>query len=428
MKTDILIVGAGITGLSAANYLHKAGKKFLLAEASDRVGGRVKSDKVDGFLLDHGFQVLLTEYPEAKQLLNYEKLKLRKFFPGVYIYNGSPKFKLLADPGRVPRKMFTSFFSGVGSVGDKFKILSLKRKLHHMTMEDIFDQPEMTTFEALKSYGFSNGFIDQFLKPFFSGVFLETELTTSRKMFDFCFKMFSEGFAAVPEGGMGRIPEQLAGNLPEESLLLNSRVVALHGNKATLENGKEISAKTVILALPPTNEIEGVEKQMNVKFRPVNTFYYKFSHSPFDEAYMALNSLPVGLINHLAVMTDVSTKYSFTSDALISVSVVDDHGLQPEILAREVKKELKEWFGPQASYWELIRHYRIKHALPTQDIVHNDLDINTVRLGENLYQVSDCVTNGSINGAMRAGRQIAEHITGKATLKTPGSRLAAEAE
>lgn len=403
-----------MAGLSAAIYLKRAGKKVLVLEASDRVGGRVRTEKIDGFVLDCGFQVLLTEYPEAKELLNYERLKLRKFLPGAYIYTGSPTFKIIADPGRLPKKMFTTLFSGIGSLGDKVKVLSLKGKLKHMSVQEIFDQPELTTAEALKQYGFSSSFTEQFLRPFFAGIFLENELTTSRRMFDFCFKMFCEGFAALPEEGMESIPQQLSQELSDTTeIRLNSKVTSITNEKVVLESGYECSAANIILACDPIDNIAGIQLRKEVNYCPATTFYYKYSHSPLDEEFLMINALPGKLINHLAVITDISSKYSYTSDALISVSVVNDKGLPEDILAREVKKELKEWFGPSASYWELIKVYRINRALPVQQSVSSLLNPEEVELRNGLYHIGDFSLNSSINGAMSAGRQIADHITGK---------------
>ncbi len=419
MKVDVIIIGAGMTGLSAAAYLKRAGKKVLVLEAADKVGGRIRTEKIDGFILDCGFQILLTEYPEAKELLNYERLKLKKFLPGAYVYNGSPVFKIIADPGRLPKKMFSTLFSGIGSLSDKVKILSLKSRLKKMAIAEIFGQQELTTAEALKQYGFSNGFIEQFIRPFFAGVFLENELSTSRRMFDFCFKMFCEGFAAIPEHGMEAIPKQLSYELNDTELRLNSTVAKIAKGVVTLENGYEFSATDIIVACDPMGSISGLDDR-KIQYCSGTTFYYKYSHSPLDEQLLMVNAIPGKLINHLAVITDISSNYSYTSDALISVNVVNDKGLADDILAREVKKELKEWFGPSASYWELIKMYKISKALPTQETVSDTLNEAEVKLSNGLYQLGDFALNSSINGAMSAGRQIAEHITGKTPMQNRG--------
>lgn len=410
MKYDYIIVGAGLTGLSAAIQLKKRNKKVLVIESSPEVGGRVKTDTVDGFQLDRGFQVLLTDYPELELALNPAKLKLKYFQPGAYVYREAETFKLVADPTRIPGKMFATLFGGVGSLGDKIKLLKLKNRLKSMSVEAIFEQKEIPTADALKEYGFSNGFIDSFLRPFFGGVFLESELNTSRRMFDFCFKMFSEGDTAVPANGMGEIGLQMASQLTPSELLLETTVKTVYSGYVIIENGMQFEADHIIIACDPKESLTGVQTQA-VKYNRTTTFYYKYSHSPLPESFLVVGGNGQ-LINHLAVLTDVSEEYSYTSDALISVNVVDDRNYPFDILAREVKKELKVWFGPNASYWELIKAYPIVKALPVQHEVRYDFTLDEVTLSKGVYQVGDFTLNSSINGALRAGRLLVEKLIG----------------
>ncbi len=417
MKVDAIIIGAGISGLTAAIYLKRAGQNVLLFDSADRVGGKVRSEKIEGFILDYGFQVLLTEYPEVKELLNLERLRVRKFQPGTYIYTGTPELKLLADPSRLPKELFSTLFNGIGSINDKFKLWSLKRRLKHFSVADIFLQPELSTAEIVKQYGFSNSFIEQFIRPFFGGILMDFELKTSRRMFDFYLKMLCEGNAVIPENGIEDIPRQLSSELAPHEMGLNTRVAKIDGDKVILESGMEFSAPSIIIASNNLDGIAGLPVLEEVKERCSVAFYYKYSHSPFDEAFVAINAEKGKLINHLAVITDVSHRYSYTSDALISVTVINDRGLSDDILSREVKKELKEWFGPGASYWELIKFYRITHAVPVSDAVSDTLSLKSTQVRPGLFHISDYALNGSLNGALAAGKQIAQHITNERPLQ-----------
>ena len=206
MKPTITIIGAGISGLTAAVYLNQKGYKIQILEASDRAGGRIKTDILDGFRLDRGFQVLLTEYPETKKLLDYKKLNLKRFLPGATVLYDLGQFEI-ADPFRRPTATFATLFAPVGSLKDKINTFFLKTKLVKIAVADVFKQPEVDTISQLKKYGFSQKMIDRFYKPFFSGIFLENDLKTSSHMFDFVMKMFSEGDAAIPELGMEEIPK-----------------------------------------------------------------------------------------------------------------------------------------------------------------------------------------------------------------------------
>jgi predicted NAD/FAD-binding protein len=167
----------------------------------------VRTDEVDGFLLDRGFQVFLTAYPEAKQLLDYDALELCKFDPGALMLNRDG-ITNMGDPIRQPISLISTLLSSAGTFADKLRMLRLKFKLGRKTIENIFAEPEITTIEYLKREGFSHTILDQFFRPFMTGIFLEGQLSTSSRMFEFVFKMFSEGNAAIPAKGMGMIPKR----------------------------------------------------------------------------------------------------------------------------------------------------------------------------------------------------------------------------
>ena len=169
-STKIAIVGAGVSGLIAAITLEKEGYSPTIYEATDGIGGRVKTDIVDAYQLDHGFQVLLDAYPMAQKYLDYEDLKLQKFLPGAQIYyNG--KNSIIGDPLRELGLLLPSLTSNVGTLGDKVKVFKLNTELKRKTVEEFFKEPETSTLEFLSKFGFSEGIITKFFKPFFSGIF-----------------------------------------------------------------------------------------------------------------------------------------------------------------------------------------------------------------------------------------------------------------
>jgi protoporphyrinogen oxidase len=195
---DIYIIGAGISGLIAAYELEQAGFSPILLESDKAVGGRVRTDYQDGYLMDRGFQVLLTAYPEAQRYLDYDALKLKKFDPGAIILKPGNLFTI-HDPLRSPLKIVSMAFSSVGTFMDKIRIFKLTQSLKRKSVEEIFQEPSKTTLQFLRDYGFSEKIIENFFMPFFKGIFLENDLETSSRMFNFVFKMFSMGHAAVPE-------------------------------------------------------------------------------------------------------------------------------------------------------------------------------------------------------------------------------------
>lgn len=405
---DTIIIGAGLAGLTAANYLQQRGQDFLLLEADTEVGGRVKTTEKDGFLLDHGFQVFATAYPEAKALLDYGKLDLRAFLPGAMLLQADGSIDRIGDPLRDMSSLFPTLFAKVGGLSNKLGILRLRNRVKSMSLADIFAQAEKSTEDTLREdYGFSELMVERFFRPFYSGIFLEKDLKTSRRMFDFVFKMFAEGEVAVPNKGMQQIPLQLAGNLPPECLRLQTRVQQVEGHSVVLENGERLTAKNIILA---TKAIELTQQyQPNAKTDYVSTTHVHFTapKAPFQRPLIALDTKSNDLVNSIAVMNEVAPGYSSSGQALLSVSIVGKTEQRGEALANRLKEECRTWFGPDVDNWTFLDERLVEYALPTQAQVQQDANF---KLSEGLYAIGDYALNGSINAAMRAGRQVAEQV------------------
>ncbi|MEZ4457923.1 MAG: FAD-dependent oxidoreductase [Gemmatimonadales bacterium] len=244
---DVVVVGAGLGGLAAANYLHRAGRSVRIVEAGDAVGGRVRTDPVDGFRLDRGFQVLLSSYPSARALLDYEALDLRAFEPGARVRTGGG-WSTIADPWRRPGLALQTALSGVGSIGDKLRIARLRTAVRSGSPIERYDRPEVTTADYLRQSGVSDEIIAEFFRPFFAGIFLDPDLTASSRMFEFLYRMFSEGEAVIPAIGMQAIPEQLAGRLPPGSVELGTRVARVGEGIVELEGGRALRAPAIVVA------------------------------------------------------------------------------------------------------------------------------------------------------------------------------------
>lgn len=408
IKHDVIIIGAGLSGLSAAVHLHRQGRKVLILEASDRAGGRVKTDFVDGFILDRGFQVLLTAYPEAKKLLNYKDLQLQKMLPGATVLYDGGTFEI-ADPIRRPLALFSTLFAPVGTLRDKINTLWLKNKLQKMSIDEIFTQPEQTTLQQLSDYGFSQKMIQRFYKPFLSGIYLENQLTTSNRMFDFVMKMFSDGDVAVPAFGMEEIPKQLVRQLPESSIQYHKNVTKIAGNTLTLQDGITFEANQIVIATNANEFTKQFLPNQKTTAQTVTNVYFKAPIAPTKKAVVILNaSQNKKWVNNLTVLSNVSATYAPLGKVLVSVSY---NGLAPVEdfeLAENMKKELEQWYGQQVHQWKMIKTYRIDYALPIQDTVKNGLSISEIKISDSLFICGDHLLNGSINAAFKSGRLVAE--------------------
>lgn len=405
-EEKIYIVGAGLSGLIAALELEKAGFSPIILEASDSIGGRMKTDEVDGFLLDHGFQVLNTAYPEAKKYLDFQALYLKTFEPGAVIFEGKDSY-IITDPMRNPLKIVGMAFSKVGTFLDKVKMLSLTQELKKKSNEEIFNEISLPTHQYLRDYGFSDQIISNFFKPFFRGIFLEKHLNTSSRMFEFVFKMFALGNAAVPEKGMGEIPAMIRRQLSKTQIYFNSPVSQVGGTTIQLANGETLEADRIIIAVQP----DKVMKQLQGQFAPAHqviNLYFSLQKSFMARPMIGL--LPGDhLINNIVFMDDVSKAYSENGRALLSVSVLESELGEKELI-KAVQAELQEISGVNAEYFKFVRAYHIPYALPNLDDPKYSIPMTECKITDHVYLAGDYLLNGSINAAMTSGRIAAEAV------------------
>ena len=407
-EKKVMIVGGGLAGLACALRLHEAGTRPFIFEASDGVGGRVRTDQLDGFLLDRGFQVFLDAYPEAGALLDKESLDLRAFRPGALIHRTSGMVRMM-DVFREPRHLIESALAQVGSFADKLRVARLRWRLMRLTTEEIAGHEAMTTESYLRHAGFSPRMIDGFFRSFYGGIFLERELQTSSRMFEFTFKMFSQGSATLPSRGMGEIPRQLASRLPPGTIRLGAQVTEIQPGSITLESGDQFRGDAVVVATDATTAA-GLVSAGGIAgpvWRSVTCLYFAASRSPLGEPIIALNGTGSGLVNNVCVPSDLAPDYAPPSRALVSVSVlgtVDAADLESRVLA-----ELEAWFGSAVREWRHLRTYRIERALPRQ-APGTGFTGPGFRKEAGVYLCGDHLWSSSIEGAIISGLRTADAI------------------
>ena len=425
----VVVVGAGLAGLCCARRLVEAGLPVLVLEAGPEVGGRVRTDLVDGHRLDHGFQVLQTAYPEAQAVLDYTSLRLRPFDSGALIR--TPRgFQKMLDPWRNPLGAVGTLFNGIGTLGDRLRLAELRGRVlaqGYDPRQTPQPAPELSTRDfLLNRVGVSPEMYAQFLQPWFAGVFFERELATSSRFFEFVFHMFSAGPACIPAEGMGAIPRQLAAALPAESLRLNTRVTQATAAGVTLESGERLDALGVVLAVegPAAARLSGGEIEAPGSCG-TTCLSYSAEAPPLADRLLVLNGTGAGPINNLCVPSNVSASYAPPGRALISVSVIDpayrgsagtgtgtgtgtsDTAANPG-LEQAVRQQLTEWFGAGVAQWRHLQTRSIAHGLPAQPAGTFDRPLPNPRLANGLYCCGDYRDSASIQGAMLSGRRAAE--------------------
>ena len=402
---SIHIIGGGISGLIAARVLEEHGLSATIIEASDRLCGRVKTDVVDGYNLDHGFQVLLTAYPAAKKYLDFDALELQEFLPGSAIFKNG-KQKIIGDPLRNLSLLLPTLFSGIGTVNDKLKILALNRRLKKKSIQNIFAEKEQTTRAYLKEVGFSEAIITDFFTPFFSGIFLENKLETSSRMFEFVYKMFGEGNAALPKDGIQAIPKQLFEKLKSTTIIFNTKVKSVENGSIKLESGETLKSNFTIIATQASGLVSNLKNQATL-WKSCDTLYFEVAKREIKKPLIGLIAMHNALINNIFYHTSLQTSATATKE-LLSVTVIDRQNLTNKQLVTGVQKELKELCNIDSCTF--IKQYNIPMALPNlQDIQYEMLPSET-RLTETIFLAGDTQLNGSLNAAMIAGERAALEV------------------
>ncbi len=420
----VVIIGAGLAGLTCARHLQRNNIPVLVLEAGDDAGGRVRSDHVDGFTLDRGFQVLFDAYPAVRRNLDLDALDLRRFDPGAIVYRDGRR-TVLTDPlrDRNWRDVAGAATSGAVSFGDKLRTVRLALA-HNSPRNDQKAEPDTeSVLSYLQNQGFSARGIDTFFRPFFAGILLQRDLMMSAAAFRFYLRMLVQGHATLPVDGMGAITRQLATPIAEAGQLwLNSPVTNLlrDGGRVSgvrLENGEEIAAEAVVLATDArtATQLSGLETPGGALHS--TAIYFAGTRAVYSGRKIVLNAAPDALVNNAQQLTNVVPEYAPAGQHLLSAVVLGWHSRDDRGLAVDAMHDLRRMFTGDAEALQaledyyLLRVYRIQYSqFPQPPGIYGTLPSNRTNQ-PGLYAAAEWTEGSSINGAMTSGERCAAAIT-----------------
>jgi protoporphyrinogen oxidase len=406
-KETIYIIGAGVSGLIAAYELEQEGYHPIIIEQTDEVGGRVKTIHEKGYALDLGFQVLLSAYPLAKKYLDLDALELHKLESGALIYVNDKTYRI-GDPMRNWKMLFPTIFSDIGSIRDKLKVLKLNNRLKRKSIHEIFESRETTTLQYLIEFGFSSKIIERFFKPFFAGIFLESNIQTSSRMFEFVYKMFGEGYATIPKLGTGEISNQLKNKLHHTEFMFNCEVKDITSDKILMVSGENLPHDGLIIATNSTSIIRS-HKGSDIKWKACMCLYFEVDQTNIPANTIALIADSGNYANNLYAYTDVKT-----GKTILSVTALEHMNKSDAEIIENIIAEVKKYTG--ALKVVFIHHYRIKQALPDIQNLKMTLQSGENQVMDNIFLAGDTLMNGSLNAAMESGRIAAKSLLEKRNL------------
>jgi phytoene dehydrogenase-like protein len=407
---DVVIVGAGLAGLAAALELTEAGRSVVVLEASDGPGGRVRSDPVDGFRLDRGFQILLTGYPELRRLFgdDFTGLDLRRFGPGAYVQADGERH-LVADPFRRPSAAWATLRAPVGTFADKLRLVRLVAEVRRGRPQDLLRRPDLTTEERLRDAGFSEQMMRRLWQPLVGGIELDPSLSVSRRRFDIVLRMLATSDAAVPAAGMGRIAEVLSARLAPGTVRYRTLVAAVQGTAAVLADGRLVEGRALVVATDGPTAARLIDRPdvADPGSLAAACLWFAPPEPPLAAPYLLLDGDGRGPVRNLAPMSVVAPEYAPIDRELVAAAVPGPEALGAD-LEVEVRRQLTAWFGSVVERWELLRFDRIPHGQPAQRPPFSP--VQPVRLGVGRYVCGDHRDTGSTQGALHSGRRTARAV------------------
>lgn len=397
-----MVVGAGVAGLACATDLAAEGFDVTVLEAGDRPGGRMRSDRVEGFVLDRGFQVVNPSYPQVRRRVDLAALDLHQFYPGMLLH-GADRRRRIANPA-ADRRVVRELAGGLpGSARDLAALSAMSVRDALTPARRLKARADESAYASLRGAGMSAEFVDRVLRPFFAGVFLEPELATSSRVLHLVWRSMLRGRASLPVLGVGAVPSQLAGRLPPGCLRLETPVAAVTDDGVALADGQALDAAAVVVATGAREAADLLTMSPLPEMRSVTTYYHVAERTPLGEPAIVIDER-MRVLNTV-VLTDVCPEYSPDGRALISTSVLGAPSDHADLSLPDVLAEL---YRADTTAWNLLAEYHIPDALPA---MRPPWPLTrTTRLGNGRYLCGDHRATGSVQGAMASGARAAREV------------------
>jgi glycine/D-amino acid oxidase-like deaminating enzyme len=399
---DVVVVGAGLAGLNCALGLQEKGLTVTVLEAADQVGGRVRTDLVDGFRCDHGFQLLNPSYPAVRRYVDLPALDLQPFAAGVAV-GGAAGTTTVADPRREPGLIGRSLLSGYVRPVELARLAAWAAPALG-PVPRLLTGSDVSLAESLDQAGVDGHLRHEILEPFLAGVLASTDGSTSAAFVRLLLRAFLLGTPSLPAAGMAALPEQLAARLAEP-VRTGVRVELVTGISVKTADG-ELSARAVVVAANPTAALTTARAP---RMKGLSTYWFAADEAPRADKLLVVDGLRDGPILNTAVVSNVAPSYAPPGRHLIQATTL----WPTDATEAEVRIQLTRLYGRSAGAWELIIRHDITEALPEQPAPLAARQ--PVALGDNLYVAGDHRDTASIQGALVSGRRAANAVA--ATLR-----------
>lgn len=401
-RVDVIVIGAGLAGLAAAGQLERAGLEVAVLEAGDAPGGRVRTDRRDGLLLDRGFQLLNPAYPEVRKVLDLSALGLCSFAAGVAVRNG-PSLSILADPLRDPRRIGATLRAS-GSLLRKASVARWFAEAGALPAWRLRARADRSLAAELERRGLAGSDpIAGAIHAFLSGVLAEDHLSSSARMATFLVRAFVRGTPGLPVGGMQAVPEQLAARLRPGSLRLHTAARKLRGTTVETEAGT-IEALAVIVATDAPCAAELLDTPIPA-MKGLTTYYHLADRPQSESRYLHVDAAREGPVVNTAAVSAVAASYAPIGKTLIASTVL---GVQGDDLEPTVRDHAARILGSAPNGWEYVVSYPVPHALPRHR--PGQPLRQPVTIGDGVFIAGDHRDTPSIQGAMVSGRRAADAV------------------